>query len=274
VLRSLAKGTVVEVEATSYEAADRRIRGKIRDGGWFSIVDTSTSEYSWVKPQVQTISFKGLAEGDAQHSKMGVFELVKGEEANGRAVWQKAGEDIFIHYGSKNSWLVATRKNMEEEGTNNGWMSLKSAALTPDEATETWKAYDGSAWVEVPKVKARNCTAAMAAAQKVQTISFKGLEEGDAQHSKMGVFERVKGEEANGRAVWQKAGEDTFIHYGSNNTWIVATGRKGMEEEGTNKGLMSLASAALTPDEATETWKAWDGSAFVEVPKVKARKSS
>jgi hypothetical protein len=224
--------------------------------------------------KVQTISFKGQEEGDPAHSKMGMFELVKGEEANGRAVWQKVGEDIFIHYGSANDWLVASREDMEQ-GTNKCWMSLVSAALTPDEATETWKVWDGSAWGEVPKVKARNCTAAMAAAQKVQTISFKGQEEGDPAHSMMGMFELVKSEEANGRAVWQKVGEDVFIHYGSANDWLVAS-REAMEEQGTNKCWMSLVSAALTPDEATETWQvgpsSHGGEGWLDVPKVRVRR--
>jgi hypothetical protein len=34
---------------------------------------------------------------------------------------------------------------------------------------------------------------------------------------------------------------------------------------------MSVASAALTPDQVTETWKLDDGTAYVDAPKVRAR---
>jgi hypothetical protein len=63
---------------------------------------------------------------------------------------------------------------------------VASTALTPDQVTETWKVWDGTAWVDVLKVRARICSAeekcavaerleqerqqAMAAARQVRDI--------------------------------------------------------------------------------------------------------
>jgi hypothetical protein len=44
-----------------------------------------------------------------------------------------------------------------ESGNNGGFMSLISAALTPDQArpSEQWKLYDGTSLVTLPEVQVR-----------------------------------------------------------------------------------------------------------------------
>jgi hypothetical protein len=82
---------------------------------------------------------------------MGMYELMEGKEVNGRGVWQMAGGvEYFMYYASQ--WFISHREDMEA-GKGTGWMSVASAALTPDQVTETWQVTPG--WVDAPKVRAR-----------------------------------------------------------------------------------------------------------------------
>jgi hypothetical protein len=117
---------------------------------------------------------------------MGMYELMEGKEVNGRGVWQMAGGvELFMYYGSRKAWMINDREDMEV-GEHAGWMYVASAALTPDQVTETWQVHDGTAYVDAPKVRARLCSAkekraaaerleqerqqAMAAARQVRNI--------------------------------------------------------------------------------------------------------
>jgi hypothetical protein len=59
-----------------------------------------------------------------------------------------------MYYGSDKSWAIGTREDMEA-GEGAGGMYVVSSALTPDQVTETWKVYAGTAWVDAPKLRAR-----------------------------------------------------------------------------------------------------------------------
>ena len=84
---------------------------------------------------------------------MGMYELMEGKEVNGRGVWQAAGgQELFMYYASTKEWWIGGRASMEA-GKASGWMNVASAALTPDQVTETWKVTPG--WVDAPKVRAR-----------------------------------------------------------------------------------------------------------------------
>ena len=86
---------------------------------------------------------------------MGMYELMEGKEVNGRGVWQMAGgQEVFMYYASTKEWWIGGRENMEA-GKAAGWMGVASTALTPDLIAETWKLYDGTSWVDAPKVRAR-----------------------------------------------------------------------------------------------------------------------
>jgi hypothetical protein len=97
------------------------------------------------------------------HWLMGVYVLVEGKEMNGRGVWQMAGgQEFFMYYGSSKGliygsykqWWISDRARMEA-GKGAGWMSVASTALTPDQVTEQWQVYFGTAMVFAPKVRAR-----------------------------------------------------------------------------------------------------------------------
>jgi hypothetical protein len=110
---------------------------------------------------------------------------------------------------------------------------------------------------------------AMAAARGVRDIRIEGQQQGDPQHDSMGMFELVEGKEVNGRGVWQMAGgEEHFMYYASNKKWGI--GGRAMMEAGKNVVLIYVASTALTPAQATETWQVWDGTAWPDALKVTA----
>jgi hypothetical protein len=234
---------------------------------------------------------EGQEQGDHQHGLMGVYELLEGK-MNGRGVWQMpGGQENFMYYDSTDKeWWINTMEHMMGAG-GAGLMKVASTALTPAQVTETWKVADASvmAFVDAPKVRARVCSAeekraiverleqerqqAMAAARGVRDIRVEGQEQGDHQHSKMGVYELVEGKEVNGRGVWQMAGgQELFMYYAINKEWFIGTSRASMEA-GKTAGGLSVASSALIPAQVTETWQAVDESvmAWVDAPKVRAR---
>jgi hypothetical protein len=98
--------------------------------------------------QSRQLVFEGLA-NDRYHL-MGVYKLVEGKVVNGRAVWQKQGgtTELFLYRSNNSSWYVGKREQMEK-GENKGYMFLKTAALTPDQArpSEICKVYDGRKFV-------------------------------------------------------------------------------------------------------------------------------
>jgi hypothetical protein len=105
--------------------------------------------------QARSIKLEGQEEGDPQQSSMGVYELEEGKEVNARGVWKATCKEAFMYYASsKNQWIISHRENMEA-GKDEGWLCVASTALTPDKITETWKVYDGKAWPDGPKVRAR-----------------------------------------------------------------------------------------------------------------------
>jgi mannose-6-phosphate isomerase-like protein (cupin superfamily) len=240
--------------------------------------------------QASSIMLEGQEEGDPQHDKMGVYELVEGKEVNRRGVWQKmggGGQEYFMYYGSNQEWFISGGRAGMEAGEAAGAMNVASTALTPDQSTEMWMVVDGQAFVDAPKVKARVYSAeekraaagsleherqqAMAQAGQTSSIMLEGQEEGGPQHGLMGEYELVEGKEVNRRGVWQKmeGGQELFMYYASTKKWYIS-GRESMEA-GKAAGAMRVASTALTPDQSTEMWMVVDGQAFVDAPKVKAR---
>jgi len=110
--------------------------------------------------QCKDIVLEGQQQGDHNAGLMGVYELMEGKEVNGRGVWQMAGgEEYFMYYSDNKEWWVGGREDMGTGDTSytSGWMYVDSAALTPDQVTETWvvSTPDGKTWVNTPKVMAR-----------------------------------------------------------------------------------------------------------------------
>jgi hypothetical protein len=233
---------------------------------------------------------KGKEGSDLGHAMMGVYQRMEGKEMNGRGVWQAQGNiERFLFYAASDTdcsrWWVGTSRQHMEAGAAKGVMMVDSMAITPDRITETWWAVDTSsgAWSPAPKFRARVCSCveqhaaaqcleqeqvrALAQAQQVQQLVIEGLAD------LVGVYELVKGKVVNGRAVWQclDEGEQRFLYFANTSEWFVSD--QGDMEAGSATGFMSIATAALTPDQAhpSELWQAYDGEESEEVAGVRVR---
>jgi hypothetical protein len=214
-----------------------------------------------------TIILEGQEEGDHHHNKMGVYELVEGKEVNGRGVWQMAGMEYFMYYSSGKAWWIGNREWMEA-GKAHGWLNVASTARTPDKVTGVWEVFD-AAWLDAPKVTAK-VTAGWA-----KRICVEGLEQGDHQHDKMGVYELMEGKGVNGRGVWQMAGGggDVFLYNNGSGHWLIGD-REDMEA-GKNRAWLACRSSAITPSALTHRWKMVPeeakGICTEQAPEVKSR---
>jgi hypothetical protein len=132
-----------------------------------SSVEKHTAEQRVEQEQVQALkqahdSCRLMVEGLAndRNQMMGAYELMEGKVVSGRAVWQKqkqgGGREMFLYYSSKSSWYFSERENMET-GISAAFMSIISAALTPDQTrpSEVWEVHDGTQWVANPEVGVR-----------------------------------------------------------------------------------------------------------------------
>jgi hypothetical protein len=117
----------------------------------------------------------------------------------------------------------------------------------------------------------------MAQAKGARQIKMEGQEEGEHQHDTMGVYELMEGKVVNERAVWQlMEGASRFLYYAQRQKpgdcrwhWFISD-RESMEA-GEGLGFVKVASSALTPDKATETWEVGNGiGAWYNAPKMEA----
>jgi hypothetical protein len=106
--------------------------------------------------QLRVLVVEGLV-NDLDHL-MGAYSLMEGNAVSGRAVWQKQGggdNERFLYYSS-GTWVFSRREYMEK-GSSSGFMTLTSAALTPDQAhpSAVWAVDDGTDWIPTPEVQVR-----------------------------------------------------------------------------------------------------------------------
>jgi hypothetical protein len=240
--------------------------------------------------EAYAVVLEGQEEGELQHLVMGVYERVEDKEVDGRGVWQALGGiNRFLHYYSRRrEWLVSSREDMEADD-GKCLMRVNSTAATPDQITEQWMVYDGTAWVSAPKLRVWVCssvekhaaeqrveqesTLAQSQAQQARRLVVEGLE--DDIDSLMGVYKLMEGKVVNMRAVWQKQGgaEEWFLYYSCSNKWVVST-REHMEV-GSCFSYMQVITAALTPDQTrpSDVWRVCNAARtqMVGVPEVQVR---
>jgi hypothetical protein len=230
-------------------------------------------------------------EGDeARHRTMGVYERVNGKEVGRRGVWQALGGiDRFLCYSSSGQqWIVSNRENMKA-GNGKCVMYANSTAATPDQVTEQWQVHDDTDWVNAPELRVRVCSSVEKhAAERMEHEQQQALVQANQSrrlvverllHNRahwVGVYELMEGKVVNRRAVWQKqamgtATTERFLYYSAASEWMFSS-RREMEGGGTG-ALMTVQSAALTPDQArpSELWNAHDGTKYVVNPKMQVR---
>jgi hypothetical protein len=236
--------------------------------------------------QARIIVLAGQEAGEPLHGMMGAYVLMEGKLMGGRCVWQRegAGLEAYIYFvGIGGQWFVNSIKANMESGTAAGCMNVVSAAMTPDAATEQWRVAVGGAFQDAPQVTASTCTEderqamaqqaeeeAVAVAQQARIIVLAGQKAGEPQHCLMGAYVLMEGKLVGGRCVWQRegAGLEAYIHYvGSRGHWFVGVSKANMES-GVSVGRVCVASAAPTPDAATEQWRVFVGRALQDAPQI------
>ena len=100
----------------------------------------------------QYIKLSGIAAGEPQHGRMGVYRRVEGRHTEcGRGVYQQefdgAGEAasagwMWFHNGD---WAVSDAE--KDVGTNRCVLHVTSDAVVPEESAGEWKASDGKNWI-------------------------------------------------------------------------------------------------------------------------------
>jgi hypothetical protein len=245
----------------------------------------------------RSILIAGQEAGDAQHYMMGAYVLMEGKVVSGRCVWKREGmgmETIMYYAAGYGGWFVGSINEDMEAGRPNGVLRVASDAMTPDAATEQWRVCNGEEWQNVPKTTTCICTederqamvrqaeeeavakeeVAVAKAQEACIIVLAGHEAGELQHSLMGAYVLMEGKVVSGRCVWKREGKgmEAYMYYAaSDGEWNVGRHKTEMEA-GRDSGVLTVVSDAMTPDAATEEWKAWDGDDDCQnAPKITTR---
>ena len=159
-----------------------------------------------------------------------------------------------------------------------GWWEVKSTATTPGAITEPWTVADSTGtWPEVPAAKIIQATAAVKAAlaaaeaEAAAAALAEAAAYGDvalqaegytgANAGLLGVFERQEGVVVQKRPVYKKQGEELFLFYSTNDSWMVGP------DTSKAAGGWTVNSAARTPGSITETWEVSNaGDGWDKVP--------
>jgi hypothetical protein len=277
--------------------------------GYRFFCESCSVDYCKDCSKLRNRSSEHLREGDPLQILMSVYELWEGEEVNARGVWKAtvhtpSDEDVevFMFYAGNNRWNIdasldgveCTAENEEQGEPPMMYIEhfdIANSALTPDKIIGTWHRntnYEGAfEYVAAPQVRARVYTGpedrqqAMAAARQCTDILLEGKQQGDHQYHFMGIYKLLEGKEMNGRGVWQMNGRGVwqiYIYYAQRTKpddkrwhWWIKQCSPPCNWRAT--GDMMVFSTALTPDQVTETWQVNDGTAFVDAPKVRARRA-
>jgi hypothetical protein len=191
----------------------------------------------------------------------GTYRLVVGKLVNGRPAYQHTSDATRWIAFSGDCWIGQSESAL---GEKKGFLVLQDpAAASPDVSAKTWQASVGgvsTAWVEAPQLK---CTAWTPPPPGLKLEG--GSLTGEAAKCP-GTYRLVVGKLVNGRPAFQHTSDATL--------WIAFDGDSWMgqseSELGEGSGFLDLTdSAAASPDVSTNTWKAWNGSDWVEAPQLK-----
>jgi hypothetical protein len=229
--------------------------------------------------EARIIVIAGQAAGNAQHCMMGAYVLMEGKVVSGRCVWKREGMgmEAYMYYAaSYGRWYIdCSKADMEAGKARDRILSVESDAMTPDAATEEWRAFGGGFWQDAPKITTRICTEherqamvrqaeeeAVTKAKEARIIVIAGQAAGNAQHCMMGAYVLMEGKVVSGRCVWKREGMgmEAYMYYAaSHGKWLVGCSKASMEagkHVGKALGLLCVKSDAMTPDAATEKWRA------------------
>ena len=94
--------------------------------------------------------------GTCQQNRNGTYKLHSSMWTCGRPVYKKAGADAYLFRATNSKWYIGHKEDAEA-GKAVGWVKTKSAdndaaLITPDQAAGGWEYYDGTKWMNAPKV--------------------------------------------------------------------------------------------------------------------------
>ena len=175
----------------------------------------------------------------------GTYCLVVGKLVNGRPAYQ--------HTSDATRWIAfagAGWKGQTEDvlGEKKGVLDLRDpAAASPDVSTNTWKAWNGSAWVEAPQLK---CTAWTPPPPPPPRLKLEGGSLTDRAAEYVGFY-MLDGTLVNGRPAWKHTNGRCWIAF-EGGIW------RGQPEAslGQKSGFLKLSDeAAASPDASSATWQ-------------------
>jgi hypothetical protein len=193
----------------------------------------------------------------------GTYRLVVGKLVNGRPAYQHTSDATLWITFAGDRWMGQSESLL---GQKLGFLDLADpAAASPDASTMTWKANAGgaAAWAEAPQLK---CIAWTPPPPPPPGLKLEGGSLPGEAAKYPGTYRLVVGKLVNGRPAYQHTSDATL--------WITFAGDRWMGQSesllGQKLGFLDLMDpAAASPDVSTMTWKAWNGSAWVEQPQLK-----
>jgi len=221
--------------------------------------DAKKGLYEAIPPPPPGLKLEGGSLPGEAAEYMGVYRLDRGKLINGHPVYQ--------HVTDGSRWLAFDGANWRGQpeadlGQKRGVLQLLDiGALTPDASAATWLAETGSGLTAQPQLKCIPCTPPPPPGLKLEGGSLEGTA---AKYP--GTYRLVVGKVINGRPAYQ--------HTTDGSRWLAFSGAGWMGQTesvlGEKKGYLNLRDpAAASPDVSTMTWKASNGSRWVEAPQLK-----
>ncbi|KAL3919066.1 MAG: hypothetical protein SGPRY_005767 [Prymnesium sp.] len=240
----------------------------------------------------RTIEVLGAPVNGLHKDKMGEFRMIAATEVNGKPVYEKDPTITHMVWASNGYWYVGKR---DELGKQAGWMqvfhdatfAVRDSAPLPEEIVGVWQIWNqgDKRWIPSENVKVtavgnervdiKGTMPASCSVHKVVT---------SLRFDKLGTFRRLRGQETNGYAVYQRRNDEVMlwqaatpprllypppavgIHVlmnppsilqASGGWWIGPAGSVG-----NNTGYWRNIDSARVPENIKNVWEVGDGSSW------------
>jgi len=198
----------------------------------------------------RTIEVLGAPVNGLHKDKMGEFRMIAATEVNGKPVYEKDPSVSHMVWASNGYWYVGKR---DELGKQAGWMQVRDSAPLPEEIVGVWQIWNqgDKRWIPSENVKVT--------AVGNERVDIKGLMPPTcASHQdKLGTFRRLRGQETNGYAVYQRRADDVMLWQASGGWWIGPAGSVGK-----NTGYWRCIDSARVPENIKNVWEVGDGATW------------
>jgi len=198
----------------------------------------------------RTIEVLGTPINGLHRDKMGEFRMIAATEVNGKPVYEKDPSITHMVWASNGYWYVGKR---DELGKQAGWMQVRDSAPLPEEIVGVWQIWNqgDKRWIPSENVKVT--------AVGNERVDIKGAMPASCSihQDKLGTFRRLRGQETNGYAVYQRRNDDVMLWQASGGWWIGPASSLGK-----NTGYWRNIDSARVPENIKNVWEVGDGSAW------------